>query len=212
MEPTQSPVNETHPEQFRSTEKWTQERVALLVNYWRIEGLSATQIAQRLGGTTRNAVLGKLHRMGMLEVRTNQLVTAAVRAERLARKKAVAAIWRANNRLLRNEKQRERRAANPDRSKEIERRWRWQNREQIKARLARYRDKHRALYQAKRKADVCHRITDLRMLPQDTPEHMRVHISKVTGCRWPYEGLHYCGKAAKKESSYCPHHHGRAYL
>ncbi len=43
---------------------WTDERVELLKKYWG-EGLSASQIAGRLGGITRNAVIGKVHRLGL---------------------------------------------------------------------------------------------------------------------------------------------------
>ncbi|MDD9909092.1 MAG: GcrA cell cycle regulator [Ahrensia sp.] len=42
---------------------WTDERVARLIKLWK-EGLSASQIAKDLGDVTRNAVIGKLHRMG----------------------------------------------------------------------------------------------------------------------------------------------------
>lgn len=43
---------------------WTDERVELLKKYW-AEGLSASQIAKRLGEVTRNAVIGKVHRLGL---------------------------------------------------------------------------------------------------------------------------------------------------
>ncbi|WP_018700497.1 GcrA family cell cycle regulator [Amorphus coralli] len=43
---------------------WTEERVALLEKLW-AEGLSASQIAGQLGGITRNAVIGKIHRLGL---------------------------------------------------------------------------------------------------------------------------------------------------
>jgi GcrA cell cycle regulator len=43
---------------------WTDERVELLKKFW-AEGLSASQIAARLGGVTRNAVIGKVHRLGL---------------------------------------------------------------------------------------------------------------------------------------------------
>ena len=45
---------------------WTDARVETLETLWR-EGLSAAQIAVRLGGVTRNAVLGKIHRLGLSE-------------------------------------------------------------------------------------------------------------------------------------------------
>ena len=41
---------------------WTDERVELLKKLW-AEGLSASQIAAELGGVTRNAVIGKVHRL-----------------------------------------------------------------------------------------------------------------------------------------------------
>jgi len=43
---------------------WNDERVELLKKLWS-EGLSASQIAGRLGGVTRNAVIGKVHRLGL---------------------------------------------------------------------------------------------------------------------------------------------------
>ena len=43
---------------------WTSERVELLKKLWG-EGQSASQIAKELGGVTRNAVIGKVHRLGL---------------------------------------------------------------------------------------------------------------------------------------------------
>jgi GcrA cell cycle regulator len=43
---------------------WTDERVELLKKLW-ADGLSASQIAGQLGGVTRNAVIGKVHRLGL---------------------------------------------------------------------------------------------------------------------------------------------------
>ena len=43
---------------------WTEERVELLKKLW-ADGLSASQIAGELGGITRNAVIGKVHRLGL---------------------------------------------------------------------------------------------------------------------------------------------------
>jgi GcrA cell cycle regulator len=43
---------------------WTDERVELLKKLWQ-DGLSASQIAGELGGITRNAVIGKVHRLGL---------------------------------------------------------------------------------------------------------------------------------------------------
>lgn len=41
---------------------WTEERVEALRKLW-AEGLSASQIAAQLGGVSRNAVIGKVHRL-----------------------------------------------------------------------------------------------------------------------------------------------------
>ncbi|MGB8819225.1 MAG: GcrA family cell cycle regulator [Rhizobiaceae bacterium] len=41
---------------------WTDERVELLRKLW-TEGLSASQIAAQMGGVSRNAVIGKVHRL-----------------------------------------------------------------------------------------------------------------------------------------------------
>jgi len=43
---------------------WTKERVELLQNLWG-KGKSASEIAEILGGISRNAVIGKAHRLGL---------------------------------------------------------------------------------------------------------------------------------------------------
>lgn len=43
---------------------WTDDRVNLLKKLWS-EGFSASQIAAELGSVTRNAVIGKVHRLGL---------------------------------------------------------------------------------------------------------------------------------------------------
>lgn len=42
---------------------WTEERVATLRKMWSTH--SASKIAKHLGGVTRNAVIGKAHRLGL---------------------------------------------------------------------------------------------------------------------------------------------------
>ncbi len=54
---------------------WTEERVETLKRMWN-EGQSASQIAKELGGVTRNAVIGKVHRLG-LSNRTGGVAAAA---------------------------------------------------------------------------------------------------------------------------------------
>ena len=53
---------------------WPEERIERLKQLWD-EGLSASQIAAEMGGLTRCAVLGKVHRLGL----TARKVTAEVR-------------------------------------------------------------------------------------------------------------------------------------
>lgn len=43
---------------------WTEERIAILSKLWE-GGSTASQIAEQLGGVSRNAVIGKAHRLGL---------------------------------------------------------------------------------------------------------------------------------------------------
>jgi GcrA cell cycle regulator len=62
---------------------WTEERVELLKKLW-ADGLSASQIAGRLGGITRNAVIGKVHRLGL----AGRATTSRLRSPRLRHRMA----------------------------------------------------------------------------------------------------------------------------
>ena len=64
---------------------WNDERVELLKKLW-AEGLSASQIAGRLGDVTRNAVIGKVHRLGL----SGRVTTSRVRKPRPAAAAATA--------------------------------------------------------------------------------------------------------------------------
>jgi GcrA cell cycle regulator len=61
---------------------WNDERVELLKKLWS-DGLSASQIAAELGGVTRNAVIGKVHRLG-LSGRAKAPVSSAPRVRKAA--------------------------------------------------------------------------------------------------------------------------------
>lgn len=63
---------------------WTDERVDLLKKLW-TEGLSASQIANRLGGVTRNAVIGKVHRLGLSGRATTSRVKPVRARKRVAK-------------------------------------------------------------------------------------------------------------------------------
>ena len=67
---------------------WTDERVELLKKLWS-EGLSASQIAGRLGSVTRNAVIGKVHRLGLSgRATTSRMKTHRPRARMANAKRA----------------------------------------------------------------------------------------------------------------------------
>ena len=76
---------------------WNDENVDLLKSLWR-DGVSCSKIASKIGGVTRNAVIGKVHRLGLAARRTasrvRDLPGAKVRArpapERLAAANAFA--------------------------------------------------------------------------------------------------------------------------
>lgn len=61
---------------------WTEERVELLKKLW-TDGLSASQIAGRIGGVTRNAVIGKVHRLGLCGRATTSRMRSRPRARML---------------------------------------------------------------------------------------------------------------------------------
>jgi hypothetical protein len=46
---------------------WTDERVDLASKFWTTTTMSASQIALELGGVTRNAVIGKMNRLGLCQ-------------------------------------------------------------------------------------------------------------------------------------------------
>ena len=60
---------------------WTDDRVELLKKLW-ADGLSASQIANQLGGVTRNAVIGKVHRLGL----SGRATTSRVKSSRARRR------------------------------------------------------------------------------------------------------------------------------
>ncbi len=71
---------------------WTDDRVETLKTMWG-EGHSASQIAKELGGVTRNAVIGKVHRLGLSNRASEPAKTAAPKsaAKEAAKPKAAPA-------------------------------------------------------------------------------------------------------------------------
>ncbi len=72
---------------------WTDERIATLTKMWE-SGATASQIADELGGVSRNAVIGKAHRLGLKArpspVKTNDAKKAKPAAPRSKTAKPVA--------------------------------------------------------------------------------------------------------------------------
>ncbi len=68
---------------------WTDDRVETLKTMWG-EGKSASQIAKELGGVTRNAVIGKVHRLGLSNRETKEKTTKEKPAPKEAAKPKVA--------------------------------------------------------------------------------------------------------------------------
>ncbi len=72
---------------------WTEERIATLTKMWE-GGSTASQIAEELGGVSRNAVIGKAHRLGLKSrpspVKANDKTKAKPKAKPPAKKKEPA--------------------------------------------------------------------------------------------------------------------------
>jgi len=79
---------------------WTEQNEKQLATWWQVEGLSASQIAKRLPGTTRNAVISKVHRLGLSKSgrhaapapakRASGLIGAAIVKTKVARERALS--------------------------------------------------------------------------------------------------------------------------
>ena len=72
---------------------WTEERIAKLTKMWE-GGATASQIADELGGVSRNAVIGKAHRLGLKSrpspVKANEVKQAKAKEAPVAAKKPAA--------------------------------------------------------------------------------------------------------------------------
>lgn len=71
---------------------WTDERVAILTKLWS-DGLSCSQIAARLGDVTRNAVIGKITRLGLPGRKALFRTTAQAPRKRRSRERNNLNIW-----------------------------------------------------------------------------------------------------------------------
>lgn len=80
---------------------WNDERVELLKKLWS-EGLSASQIAGRLGSVTRNAVIGKVHRLGLSGRATTSRMKSHRPRQRVAKRVAKARFTNVGNPAFRS--------------------------------------------------------------------------------------------------------------
>ncbi|KMS63378.1 hypothetical protein V475_03220, partial [Sphingobium baderi LL03] len=69
---------------------WTDERIDQLKAMWE-KGLTASQIADELGGVSRNAVIGKAHRLGLQSRPSPVKANEAPKKPAVSRKPAPAA-------------------------------------------------------------------------------------------------------------------------
>lgn len=164
---------------------WTDERVELLKKLW-AEGLSASQIAGELGGVTRNAVIGKVHRLGLSgrakstsstpRVRKTRTTTAQANGASKSKRPNTTGPASAGNTALKMEPTAE---AKPD----------------VEA-------KPSPAPVAELSAPQSNRATILTLT-----EHM---------CKWPVgdptdSDFHFCGARSETDSPYCSYHSQIAY-
>ncbi len=67
---------------------WTEDRIGVLTKMWE-GGSTASQIAEELGGVSRNAVIGKAHRLG-LKARPSPVKASDKKKKAATKKKAAA--------------------------------------------------------------------------------------------------------------------------
>lgn len=162
---------------------WTEERIERLKTLW-ADGLSASQIAARLGGITRNAVIGKVHRLGL----AGRATTSRRYAPRLRRRTAPDARKRVVVTALLPTSPRTTLRACGNLA--------------LKPALA------HSEANPETQAVVPSPVEELNM-----PAAMRVGLLDLTDsmCRWPIgapqdEHFHFCGYQKGVSGSYCEHH------
>jgi GcrA cell cycle regulator len=171
---------------------WTDERIALLKKMWK-EGKSAAEIAKTLGkGVTRNAVIGKAHRMG-LSGRPSPIKKPAPAKKEAAPKKPVAAAKPvAAPAAVPAAKGRKKQAAAP----------------QAPAGAV-----------LKSAAAIAREAEELRMLGREiAPLNGGVALIDLTErmCKWPIgdpreADFTFCGRNIRPGTPYCPEHAAMAY-
>lgn len=80
--------------------QWSDERTSTLKKLW-ADGFTASQIAKQIGGVSRNAVIGKVHRLGLAGRKSPE--THSARRQKAAAKRAFVRIPRNIIRPLKRE-------------------------------------------------------------------------------------------------------------
>ncbi len=172
---------------------WTDERVARLTKLW-ADGLSASQIAAQLGGVSRNAVIGKVHRL-KLPGRAKARTPATTRAKQTRAQGATTAA--AHNNESRNPMQGARPqdlAQRPAASAQTVAR-------AIGATLVREEILEDLAVDTREIADVV------------VPMSRRLVLTELTEqtCKWPIgdplaDEFHFCGNDSPEAGPYCNYH------
>nr|WP_316652083.1 GcrA family cell cycle regulator [uncultured Gellertiella sp.] len=171
---------------------WTDERVEKLKKLWS-EGLSASQIAAQLGGVSRNAVIGKVHRLSLpgrakaggsapsTAARTPKRTTSAPRAPNYAARATNAASTSTTTRTV-------------------------------------TRAQGATMVREEVEIDA---VEEMHFVPASNvvvPISRRLELVELTErtCKWPVgdplkEDFHFCGNDSPDSSPYCGYHQKLAY-
>lgn len=174
--------------------QWTDERVELLKKLW-ADGLSASQIAAQLGGVTRNAVIGKVHRLGLSGRAKSSTPSATPRL----RKPVPVASHRPSS------------AAAPQRVHQHQHKPTYASRGNAALASAPVMEARTAVAPAPRLAPV--------QLVETQPmvcENVTIMDLRENMCRWPLgdpsqDDFRFCGGRSTPGHAYCPHHSAIAY-
>lgn len=160
---------------------WTEERVEVLKTMW-LAGSSASQIAATLGDVTRNAVIGKVHRLG-LSGRGKPTSTAAPRARKPRTANAGASRSRRST------------TARPSAQPLTVGATALKPSEELVAEID-------VVPVARGRADL--------VLVGDSPR-LSIQELKENTCRWPigdplHDDFHFCGRSTQEGHPYCEYH------
>ncbi len=170
--------------------EWTEQRIEILRKLWG-QGQTASQIAGILGGITRNAVIGKAHRLG-LTGRPSPIKREAGASPQPRRRAAAPMSRRMPGCWPAGPGAWSAAAANP-----------WHSAAQ-----------HAPTQRAEASEHV-HREAPMAPPPKQPSTRVAAHVGSRT-CSWPMgdpkqPGFHFCGEPAEAGKPYCAHHCHVAY-